>query len=288
MPNPLISVNFHLWKPCNLRCKFCYATFHDVPGHLSREDALRLVHALADAGCEKMTFVGGEPTLCPHLADLIRVAHTRRITTAIVTNGARLLPLLATSGEYIDWVGLSVDSASEQTQAALGRGEGDHVARSMLLADELHLRGIHVKLNTVVTALNWQEDLSALVRRIRPHRWKAFQVLQVGGQNDGVEPLLITAEQFAAFVRRHEHLAAEGLKLVGEDNDAMRGSYVMIDPLGRVFDNVDGRHSYSSSILQVGAETALRQVRFSLSRLMARGGIYDWKASAKGGNRGGK
>ena len=23
------SVNFHLWKPCNMSCKFCFATFQD-------------------------------------------------------------------------------------------------------------------------------------------------------------------------------------------------------------------------------------------------------------------
>ena len=24
------SVNFHLWKPCNMKCRFCFATFQDV------------------------------------------------------------------------------------------------------------------------------------------------------------------------------------------------------------------------------------------------------------------
>ena len=24
------SVNFHLWEPCNMRCRFCFATFQDV------------------------------------------------------------------------------------------------------------------------------------------------------------------------------------------------------------------------------------------------------------------
>lgn len=29
-----VSVNFHLYKPCNYRCRFCFATFRDVDGHL--------------------------------------------------------------------------------------------------------------------------------------------------------------------------------------------------------------------------------------------------------------
>ena len=24
------SVNFHLWKSCNMKCRFCFATFQDV------------------------------------------------------------------------------------------------------------------------------------------------------------------------------------------------------------------------------------------------------------------
>ena len=50
------SVNFHLWKPCNMRCRFCFATFQDVGqdvlpnGHLPREGCLSVVEALASAG----------------------------------------------------------------------------------------------------------------------------------------------------------------------------------------------------------------------------------------------
>ncbi len=58
---------------------------------------------------------------------------------------------------------------------------GDHVARSLSLFDRLHQYGIRVKLNTVVTRLNYQEDMSAFVRRVRPERWKVFQVLPVDG-----------------------------------------------------------------------------------------------------------
>ena len=36
------SINYHIWKPCNMSCRFCFATFQDVEsvlpkGHLRRE-----------------------------------------------------------------------------------------------------------------------------------------------------------------------------------------------------------------------------------------------------------
>ncbi len=204
----LVAVNFHLYKPCNYRCRFCFATFRDLRGQLSLDHALTLLRLLRQAGCEKLNFAGGEPTLHPHIGPLLAESRRLGLVTSIISNGARLTQLLAAHATDLDWVGLSVDSADEAVQAALGRGTGGHVARSLAHADDIRARGLRLKLNTVVTALNWREDMSEFVRQVHPERWKVFQVLPVGGQNDGaVDDLLIDATQFRAFVDRHASLA---------------------------------------------------------------------------------
>ncbi|MBL9141806.1 MAG: viperin family antiviral radical SAM protein, partial [Phycisphaerae bacterium] len=196
------AVNFHLWKPCNLRCTYCFATFHDdarlqaVKGGASESDCLLILDQLRAAGVEKINFVGGEPTLCPHLPSLLEHSRALGLVVSIVSNGARLAAVLDKAPGCVDWVGLSVDSADEVIQAALGRGRG-YVAKSLATFALLHQLGIRCKLNTVVTSLNWQEDMTNFVLQARPERWKVFQVLPVAGQNDGkVEPLLITPTQF--------------------------------------------------------------------------------------------
>lgn len=270
------AVNFHVNKACNARCRFCFATFRDVLGRSRTEVALGVVDALARAGCEKLNFAGGEPTLRRDLGQLIRRAKEHGLVTSIVTNGFRLDRLLDEHADALDWVGLSVDSGREDVQQALGRGEGDHVESSIRLADRCRGLGIRVKLNTVVTALTWDEDMTAFVERMQPERWKVFQVLPMEGQNDGrVEDLLIDAEQFRAFVERHASMA-DGLPPIVEDNDAMRGSYAMVDPLGRFFGNATGRHVYSQPILEVGVEAALAEVGFQPWKFNARGGRYAW------------
>lgn len=272
-----VAVNFHLFKPCNLRCRFCFATFRGLRGRLETDDARRLIDALRAAGTEKLTFVGGEPTLHPDIGDLVAYAHEVGLVTCLVTNGARLARLLEEQAATIDWVGLSVDSANEDVQARLGRGKGGHVAKSLAHADRCRELGIRLKLNSVITSLNHREDMSAFVRRFRPERWKVFQVLAMEGQNDGsVEDLLIDDSAFVRFVARHAHLASEGLAPVVEDNDAMKGSYVMVDPLGRFIGNSTGRHRYSRPILDVGVDAALSEVAWSEERFEARGGRYDW------------
>lgn len=271
-----ISVNYHLYKPCNYHCQFCFATFNDIAGALALPEQVELLRRLRAAGCEKINFAGGEPTLYAGLGALLEEARALGFVTAIISNGARLAPLLERHAGALDWVGLSVDSADEAIQASLGRGRGDHVARTRRLVVQVRDAGIKLKLNTVVTALSWQEDMRPLIRELMPRRWKVFQVLPVGGQNDGkVEPLCISAEQFRVFVERHADLPA-GLAPVVEDNDAMTGSYAMIDPLGRFFSNVAGHHTYSRPILEVGVETALQESRFVARRLVRRGGVYAW------------
>lgn len=273
----VVAVNFHVNKACNAHCLFCFATFRDVRGRSSTDVAIGVIDALADAGCEKLNFAGGEPTLRSDLPKLLRHAKGLGLVTSIVTNGFRLDGLLDDHGDTLDWVGLSVDSSREDVQQALGRGKGDHVANSIRLARRCRDLGLRVKLNSVVTELTWNEDMSGLVRTMQPERWKAFQVLPIAGQNDGsVEDLLISPDQFRAFIERHAQLAAEGLAPVVEDNDAMRGSYVMVDPLGRFFGNATGRHVYSEPILEVGVDRGLAQVGFVPAKFEARGGRYAW------------
>lgn len=282
----LVAVNYHLYKPCNLRCRFCFATFRDVRGTLAQRDSLRLLGVVRAAGCEKLTFAGGEPTLHPGFGEILSEARRLGFVTCVVTNGARLQPVLEHQASDLDWVGFSIDSAREDVLAALGRGDGDYLQKTLPLIDLAREQGVRIKLNTVVTRLTWREDLSALVRRVRPARWKVFQVLAVEGQNDGdVEDLLISRDELRAFVERHRHLEAEGLAPVVEGDEAMIDSYAMIDPLGRFYGNSGGRHVTSAPILEVGIEAALSQVGFVPERLEARGGVYPWAASPTKGNR---
>lgn len=280
------SVNFHLLQPCNMRCSFCYATFRDVTGQLNREQGIALIHKLAAAGFQKITFAGGEPTLCKRLPDLVRAAKAAGMTTMLVTNGSQLhkADWIFHPDRPLDWVALSIDSASEDTHISLGRAERGKAissARYIRLARRLREAGIRLKINTVVTSLTVDEDMSAFIRALAPERWKVLRVLPVGGQNDGkVEPLLVTSAQFAAFGERHKHLANYGITIVNEDHEDIIGGYAMIDPIGRFFDDTKGHHTYSRPILDVGVHAAFAEVTFSEERFVRRGGVYQWKGKA--------
>ncbi len=284
---PIPSVNYHLWKACNMGCNFCFAKFQDgvtdiVPkGHLSREDSLAVVESLAQSGFEKITFAGGEPTLCRWLPDLIQRAKEFDMTTSIVTNGTRLSPdylerLIGT----LDWVTLSIDSLDTEVNARTGRalrqGPLDEQEYRSLVT-RARERGFRLKINTVVTDANKDEDMTEFIRWAQPERWKIFQVLPMDGQNDDtLGDLTVTDKEFETYVARHRGLKSDGIIVVPESNDLMTGSYVMVDPAGRFFDNTKGRHTYSKPILEVGIQQALQQVNIDPITFEQRGGQYEW------------
>ncbi len=276
-----------------MRCKFCFATFQDVKktllpkGHLPKEQAIEVVRHLAAHGFDKITFAGGEPTLCPWLTDLIRTAKEAGMTTMIVTNGTGLKEaFLLANKDHLDWIAISIDSLKEATNVAIGRaisGRTPFTAEAYLaLIDRVKAHGYRLKLNTVVNRFNWKEDLSQHIRHAKPERWKVLQALPIIGQNDSqIDDLVVSEAQFEAFLQRHDSLA-EITRIVPETNAQVRGSYVMVDPAGRFFDDAEGVHRYSKPILEVGTRIAIQQVCYDAKKFEQRGGIYDWGGSTLG------
>lgn len=286
--NQIPSVNFHLWEPCNMRCKFCFATFRDVKtsilpkGHLPKEQAIQVVKELAQSGFKKITFVGGEPTLCPWLSELIKEAKNRGLTTMIVTNGTNLTEeFLLQNNSILDWITISIDSINDQTNLLVGRAVAGKRALSLSMYkdafDRIKKFDYKLKINTVVTKLNYKEQLNEIICYAKPVRWKIFQVLPIIGENDlHIDALKITDKQFQDFLNNHSKLDSI-TKIIPENNSQMRGSYVMVDPAGRLFENTNGVYHYSEPILDIGVEKALKQVNYNFNKFISREGNYDWE-----------
>jgi radical S-adenosyl methionine domain-containing protein 2 len=282
------SVNYHLWEPCNMRCKFCFATFQDVKqtilpkGHLPKEQAIEVVLQLAEIGFEKITFAGGEPTLCPWLAELITAAKEAGMTTMIVTNGSKLTDaFLEANKQTLDWIAISIDSLNTDTNISTGRAIAGNTPLTrdyyFALVDRIKQYGYGLKINTVVSSKNYTERMDEFIRYAQPKRWKLLQVLPIAGQNDlYIDNFKISDEQFKLFLDNHDDLK-DITNIVPEFNSQMKGAYAMVDPAGRFYDNTMGRHNYSRPILEIGSRLAIQQVNYDFSKFVSRGGIYNWQ-----------
>lgn len=287
LPVALIeSVNYHLWRTCNMRCAFCFATYDSVlpralTGGLPLAEAKRLISLLSDGGFRKITFAGGEPTLCPWLPEIIAWASGLGLRTAVVSNGSRLdADYIDQISEHLDWFALSLDSVSPGTNLTNGRAIAGRrpldTGELFGAADRLRRRGVLLKVNTVVTAANRGEILLPAIGRIRPRRWKIMQALEIAGENDRrFRRTGVSGADFRRYVTRNSPPPAGTVQVV-EDNDDMLGSYVMVDPAGRFIENASGSYRPSPPILEVGVAAALETVAYDWATFAGRGGLYDW------------
>ncbi|MEO0509815.1 MAG: viperin family antiviral radical SAM protein [Verrucomicrobiota bacterium] len=280
-------MNWHITEICNYRCRFCFATFASAPkaSRICESDGWRIIDRLKDLGCQKLTFAGGEPLLHEHLFSWVYHAKSVGLTTMLITNGHFWKEDTAERfAGRLDWVGLSVDASTQALQSRLGRGNYDPVERAGRISSQAKTNGIRFKLNTVVTALNYADDMTTVVEVSMPERWKVFQYLVVEGER--VDPeLFLSQDDFESYVERHRCLEEIGISIVPEDNSDMNGSYRMLDPFGAPYDNrmvtqPNGRalgiRRYYQSFLSDSMAEDFVNMNYSAGKLEARGGIYSW------------
>lgn len=285
------TVNLHLVAHCNMKCGYCYARF-EAERRAPRlpTDALRTILAdLAAHGVRRVTFAGGEPTLHPHLATLLAEAAARGLVTSVVSNGTRIDDTwLDVHGPHLRWLTLSIDSVVPATTHAIGRRTSlatyAHVDHVSAVCERIHAwnarrppaRRLRLKLNITVTGRNADEDPRAFVLACRPEKVKLFQMLLVAGENDDAAHLVCARDAFERYAARLAPLAVDGIAVVPEDNEAMDGSYAMVDPLGRFYQRVDGAYQRSRPITEVGVMAAWAEVGgFDAARFVERGGDYE-------------
>lgn len=283
-----LPVNFHLTRTCNYSCGHCFATFRDVSESSAAATELlhmQVVSALADRGASKITFSGGEPLLVSWLPTLLRCAHSLGVTTCVVTNGSLLSrEWLAAVAADLDWLTLSVDSAVSATNIRIGRATKRQLADRYLgataplarFASIAQTLGIGLKVNTVVTRHNVVESLEEFIRAVLPVRWKIMQAMSVRGQDQRPEEdWIVTQEEFEEFISRHRVLLPTSVAIVPEPASLIRGSYVMVDPWGRIFESVSGKHRYHEPVEH--ASTATIDIALSRGKLADRGGLWNWR-----------
>ncbi|MDE8345747.1 MAG: viperin family antiviral radical SAM protein [Acidocella sp.] len=292
--NTTLVINWHLTEACNYTCRYCYAKWDEAAS--SRElirDPEKTEALLAElyrffapgnAGnplwnimrwkSARLNLAGGEPLLHHRrLPDVISHARALGFEVSLITNASRLtVEMVAALAPQLEWLGISIDSASARTNLAIGRADRqgslldlETLAEALDTARAAHPQ-LKLKLNTVVNELNSAEDLSPVITRLAPDKWKVLRMLPMVS-----DALTVSDEEFNGFVARHQHFASI---LCAEDNQEMRDSYLMVDPCGRFFQNgqqeVGQGYIYSQPISEVGAARAFEDISFDPDRFCAR------------------
>ena len=106
--------------------------------------------------------------------------------------------------------------------------------------------------------MNLNEDLTPFILYASPQKWKLFQMVSL---DDKTSEFAVSNSDFRTFCNKHrEKLSVNFTHLFCAPASFIKGSCTMVDQQGRFFDIVSGSYNNSSSILEVGVDSAFTQV----------------------------
>jgi radical S-adenosyl methionine domain-containing protein 2 len=208
----------------------------------------------------RFNLAGGEPLLHPHLNEIIQYISDLGIECSIITNGYCLSEdkIRAFQGK-ISMLGISVDSVEPETLRKMGRCTKNGMVlnreRCIKLCKSIKSAGIKLKINTLVSIYNKDEDFSGFMREISPDRWKILKMKYYNDTRFTNENVVPTNFEYEAFLNRHKdiHFVAER---------KMGNAYFMVDASGNLIDTGTDNNTSIGSLLQNDFSTVLKYMNF--------------------------
>ncbi len=248
------KINLHITQKCNYACKYCFAHFDNFLD-LSLAEWKQIIDNIKASGLvNAINFAGGEPVLYKDFPALVNYAYDQGFKLSIITNGSLMLnPQLMPPELFskFETLGISVDSINPQTLVALGACNKSHevltyekLSRLITLARSVN-PDIKIKLNTVITNLNADEDLTVIGKEFGIDRWKMLRMKLFTHEGNTNATLVPSQADFNGFVARHAEVSDD----VVPENDLTR-SYIMVDNQGRLLDDEGEDYKVVGSLLK--------------------------------------
>ncbi len=151
---------------CQLSCSHCYADSGPAGAHGSMAvgDWRRVLDQAAELGIGMVQFIGGEPTLHPHLPELLEYALARRMDVEVFSNLAHVTPsmweLFSLPGVRLACSYYSDDPAQH---AAITRRRGAHARTRANIAEAVRRRiPLRVGVIDLADGQRWRQAIAEL------------------------------------------------------------------------------------------------------------------------------
>lgn len=267
----LNQINFHFLNQCNYRCKYCLVDkkYNNYP---NMEQMKHWIDVMSDYFEKnkvinpRINLVGGEPMLYPEITSLIKYIHSKAIRVSIITNGSLLTEsILDEIGNYLYMVGVSVDTLSEEIACSIGRvdNKGKVLKTDNLvnICNQIKSKGIILKINTVISKLNYEEDFSLFLEKVKADRVKFLELYIIDDINKESSSYKLTQSQYDKFCKKHGNCN----NVIRETNEKFDGGYIMLDYKGNLIVNIDHNHFNCGNIEKIKfdqiAEMALKKIK---------------------------
>lgn len=183
---------------CNNKCVWCYAGSQNALESKDKifdrsrlEDTLDL---LRDLKVQSVLLVGGEPSLYPHIEDVVQQATNRGIGTHLVTNGRRAKDINFTrrlKAAGLKQAGFSIEGSNAMVHDYTTQVSGSYVEAMQGLENFLS-EGITSAVTTVISRIN-EFDLNNMIDNtkrlgLKHHNFNLPNIC-IGGNNEHMMPM---------------------------------------------------------------------------------------------------
>ena len=255
-------VNLHLLEACNFRCKYCFAHFNYMK-MLPVNTWKSIVDNISSSiNVKRFNLAGGEPLLYPDLQELMLYIKEKGFEVSIITNGFLLTEeFIKRNKGVLDCIGISVDSFDTDTLINLNcktsKGEILDKNRLLSICKLINECDIDLKINTVVSKLNYNQDLSPVLKDIKIDRWKILKMKLYQDCGFDNSDLDISMDEFRYFVKTHENLIPNTVV-----EDTLKNSYIIIDSEGYLIDNSCDKNIKTINVVNEDFLTGFKNLSF--------------------------
>lgn len=244
----LNQINFHFLNQCNYRCKYCLIDKKDNT-YPSLEQMKSWIDILSDYFQKnqiynpRINLVGGEPLLYPKLTSLVKYIYAKGIRVSIITNGSLLTEnILNEIGSYLYMIGISLDTLNYKTAYNIGRidikDKGLNIENLVSICKKIKSKGIILKINTVVSKFNYQEDISVFLEKINADRIKFLELYILEKINKDSIKYKTSKKEYNNFCENHNNF----INHIRETNEKFDGGYIMLNNKGDFIVNINNNH----------------------------------------------
>ncbi len=176
-------IDYKITGKCNADCGFCWDFCKGIP-----EQSISMITKAFEkliGIIDMISLTGGEPLIVRDIDKIIMLLKDMGFKIYLSTNGMMLYDHIETVAEYVNILGLPIDSINPKTQSAMGRNTDliDSNLNNLIQIKELN-PNIITKVGTVASRINYKEigDIGDAIFNLKNpvDSWRVYQFTQYG------------------------------------------------------------------------------------------------------------
>lgn len=221
---------------CNLSCFFCHREGErcvDKLINIDQKTLVMMINALVKCGIRKIKFLGGEPTLCRQLPDIISdLRQNNNLDISMITNGVvakSVIERFCDAG--INRINISLHGYNLNVFKSVTGGSQKQLNQTLNTIEYLKKKGVLGKVNYVLLkGVNEEEFLDVLDYTVRQNI--VLDVLNYLGTNtELIDKFYYTFEEIIDIIRKRHHICEVCYQ---ENNFSLPSTHLILEKGGTI------------------------------------------------------